>query len=112
MTVLFLETNSTCNKKGECLGDGLLTIKFPKDYKDCQNICQNTTNCVWFTYYEDGSSCDLFEECKEFSTNCSKCMSGEVSCPIDDPIDDYQCNLTGMCKVGLLIMLNANMYGG
>ena len=29
-------------------------------------------------------------------------MSGEVSCPIDDPIDDYQCNLTGMCKVGLL----------
>ena len=36
-------------------------------------------------------------------------MSGEVSCPIDEPIDDYQCNLTGMCKVGLLIMLNANM---
>ena len=101
MTLLFLETNSTCNKKGECLGNGLLTIKFPKDYRNCQKKCQNTTNCVWFTYYEDGH-CDLFEECKEFSTNCSKCMSGEVSCPIDDPIDDYQCNLTGMCKVGLL----------
>ena len=34
-------------------------------------------------------------------------MSGEVSCPIDDPIDEYQCNLTGMCKVGLTNMLNA-----
>ena len=69
-------------------------------------MCQNTTNCAWFTFYEDGY-CDLFEECTEFSTNCSKCMSGQVSCPIDNPIDDYQCNLTGMCKVGLILYVKS-----
>ena len=90
--------NPTCNKKGECLGGGLIVLKF-EDYKDCLNDCKNTTNCAWFTYHEEGNFCFLFDGCKSFSTNCSKCFSGEVSCPSSD----YQCNLAGMCQVGLLI---------
>ena len=97
MIILSLETNSTCNKEGECLGGSLITIKYEQDYKSCLKDCKNMPDCVWFTYHEEGKYCTLFDGCKVFSTACSKCVSGEVSCPSDD----YQCNLTGMCKVGL-----------
>ena len=98
LIILSLETNSTCNNEGKCHGN-LIDIKYKTDYNSCLKDCKNTTNCAWFTYHGEGKYCTLLDGCKDFSTDCSKCVSGEVSCTID-----YQCNLAGiLCKVCLLI---------
>jgi hypothetical protein len=100
---------------GECLGSTIVGLTFPQNVKECSKDCKEKQDCKYFTYHQDGTKyCNLLDGCNRFSTNCSQCLSGEVSCPDDIQIVDdsqYKCNLTGMCQVsricsGFLILFS------
>ena len=80
MCNMSLEKNHICNEIGECLGSGLVGIAFPENYEDCLKDCQTRPNCKWVTYRTELKLCKMLDGCKEFSTNCSTCISGQVEC--------------------------------
>ena len=93
---LVLPRKPVCNVPGECSGSTLVGLTFPQNVKECLKHCKDNKECLYFTYYEDGKKyCNQFDGCEIFATNCTKCVSGEVSCPyevenpeVDNPIVD------------------------
>ena len=77
-----LPRNPICNVPGECSGSTLVGLTFPQNVKECLKDCKDNKECLYFTYHEDGKKyCNQFDGCEIFATNCTKCWSGEVSCP-------------------------------
>ncbi len=51
------------------------------DAQNCLEMCQQSGDCEYFTFYEEDHSCLTFVNCLTFSTNsCTNCFSGESSC--------------------------------
>ncbi len=71
-----------CFENGECTESLLLKYQHEIYSKEgCLDMCQQTSECEYFTYYEDDSSCLAFANCVTFSTDtCSDCYSGYKSC--------------------------------
>ena len=85
---LVLPRKPVCNVPGECSGSTLVGLTFPQNVKECLKHCKDNKECLYFTYYEDGKKyCNQFDGCEIFATNCTKCVSGEVSCPDDIQIE-------------------------
>ena len=85
---LVLPRNPICNVPGECSGSTLVGLTFPQNVKECLKDCKDNKECLFFTYYQDGKIfCNQFDGCEIFATNCTKCVSGEVSCPDDIQIE-------------------------
>ena len=81
---LVLPRNPICNVPGECSGSTLVGLTFPQNVKECLKDCKDNKECLYFTYFEDGKKyCNQFDGCEIFATNCTKCVSGEVSCPYE-----------------------------
>ena len=85
---LVLPRNPICNVPGECSGSTLVGLTFPQNVKECLKDCKDNKECLYFTYHEDGKKyCNQFDGCEIFATNCTKCWSGEVSCPYEVEVE-------------------------
>ncbi len=80
---------------GLCIGT---TIGFDDngDKADCNELCQETEGCEYYTYDSADSACLVYEDCLRFDESCTTCTTAENECP---PI---LCNQPGGC-VGILV---------
>ena len=85
-----------CDIRGECIDSDLLQITSTENSIECLKICQENTDCNWYTYRKSQKYCVLYNTCTEISDDyCSNCVSGESICPY------YECNLSGLCLVSI-----------
>ncbi len=65
--------------QGNCVGIDFLTEKIPTA-QDCLQLCNSTSGCRWFTFYQSVSECILFRNCPTIDESCEDCVSGERQC--------------------------------
>ena len=89
-------TPPVCYENGECLNSNLIDVTYVNTTVQCLEDCKNTEGCQWFTYkfppYRQ-PFCEHFESCNVWSTDCTNCTVGHVTCP------EQECNILGRCKV-------------
>ena len=91
--LLFHHSLAVCNIHGECTESLLLYSTQTYDYSECLGVCQNTTNCAWFSFHTNTLACTAFANCVELDQKCEFCVSGEVNCPDLEPA----CGVPGLC---------------
>ncbi len=64
---------------GNCVGIDFLTEKIPTA-QDCLWLCNSTSGCRWFTFYQSVYECILFRNCPTIDESCEDCVSGERRC--------------------------------
>ena len=84
----------SCFVPGECTESNLISAQPTDDANGCLKLCQNTTECTWFTYITYAGLCETLKNCGLLSvSNCADCVSGEVTCTVPE------CNVNGLCQV-------------
>ena len=73
-------SNLECDIRGRCTGV-LVNVESAQTWQNCQNICQSTKECQWFTHDSSTNVCFNFRDCVAVNENCVTCTSGEVNCP-------------------------------
>ena len=68
-----------CDAPGECNGGYLHSEARESEYH-CIAMCHDIGGCLYYTYYADTSTCIAYSSCAGYSTGCSNCVSGEVTC--------------------------------
>ena len=97
-TTIIPDPDPICYEDGECLNSNLIDVTYPNTTAKCLEDCKNTARCQWVTYkiHRYASSptfCQLFENCGDFSDQCTNCTSSQVTCAVQ------QCNIIGRCEV-------------
>ena len=71
-----------CHEPGMCHG----TIIEANTYRnDCLDQCQDTPECLWFTYFPKDKACILFaDDCSDSLFSCSDCFSGQRQCSSEE----------------------------
>jgi hypothetical protein len=83
-----------CFIPGECTNSLLVGATYPETSKECLEDCKNLEQCHWFTFKSNGPQCELFKTCTDISVEtCDDCLSGEVSCVVNE------CGIQGLCLV-------------
>ena len=72
-------TELQCDKMGRCLG-ALAGVHKVESPVDCIKKCQETPNCLWYTYDGEMSLCTLTNDCLMLDKNCRGCMVSEKQC--------------------------------
>ena len=70
----------TCYEEGQCQGT-LLNAQVKHTYNECLDFCQNTSECQWFTFFDDTENCILQLDCPFIDKSCQFCHVGQTSCP-------------------------------
>ncbi len=64
---------------GECRGNFIGTVADDGDPYECLALCQETSDCNWFTSLQD-EYCNLYRTCEAVDPNiCPTCISGECN---------------------------------
>ena len=51
------------------------------DALECQELCQETADCEWFTFHATDNVCLLTEDCQWLDTTCEgTCVHGPRKC--------------------------------
>ncbi len=74
-----------CWINGKCLGSVYYSGK-TQNKNDCLALCKSYSECSWFTFYEEDSNCVLYLDCPSIDETCTRCVSGEHSCVMDDKL--------------------------
>ncbi len=78
---------------GECQQGYQLSSLGAASYAECQTDCQQTTDCNYFTFYEQNSFCKLLYNCTNVDESlCSDCYTGQPDC------SDTICSQPGECQ--------------
>ncbi len=56
---------------------------------DCLGLCQETDNCLWFTYDSEDGDCMLFQDCQQLDTTCETCVSGQRECSAKGMLGEF-----------------------
>ena len=86
-----------CTIPGECQEGYQLNSLGAATYSECQINCQQTSDCNFFTFYEENSFCKLLFNCSAVDDAlCSNCYTGEPGCEL--------CGQEGECQVKNLVL--------
>ena len=67
-----------CWVVGQCKEESIAE-KNGTSVEECLEFCQSESDCEWFTFNSDDSSCSLFKKCGDL-VGCDTCLSGESKC--------------------------------
>ncbi len=82
-----------CHVQGRCEEGYILNNTLADTYYDCQDACNSTDNCNFFTHEQTGDLCQLLSNCSQvISSLCSTCYTGEKDCP------KVICSQVGLCQ--------------
>ncbi len=65
--------------QGNCQGI-LIDDVIAENGNNCLEVCQETDNCLWFSYNSLDTACYLLEDCQQLDTSCDTCISGQSVC--------------------------------
>jgi len=68
-----------CHGEGECLGHVIDELILQAE-QPCQEMCQLSEDCQWFTYFADLKICLLMTDCPRLNTECANCFSSQKEC--------------------------------
>lgn len=86
-----------CHVQGQCESGVQIGETTSESYEDCQDICQETQFCNFFTYFEPNSFCKLLYNCSGIETStCSECYTGQRDCSV------AICSEPGSCLGGFV----------
>ena len=81
LEVVSLNKGIGCFTAGECLNSTSVGVSDESTPDQCLAACKDTDSCLFFTHYEESSLCLLLSNCAVLSaTDCTDCLSGEVTC--------------------------------
>ncbi len=83
-----------CFVEGECFQSLYIDEEATEDEFECLEFCQETDDCLYFTYFANSRACVALANCDVFDQNCDDCISGERSC---EAPPDLVCNEPGQC---------------
>ncbi len=75
----FIFLDLQCWVQGSCQGILIDNIAAEND-NNCLEVCQETDNCLWFTYNRLDGACLLLEDCQQLDMSCDTCVSGQSVC--------------------------------
>ena len=80
-----------CFKQGLCEHTDLIGFGRGRLPNDCLELCQETADCISFTYFTDNGDCLMFEAgCDLIEDACPECVSGDRDC-----LPQVNCSLQG-----------------
>ncbi len=50
------------------------------DANSCKDVCEEVTDCSWFTFNSVDGACLLLEDCQHLDAECETCLSGRSYC--------------------------------
>ena len=78
---------SQCWIKGSCTGKPFSNATQVTKKSQCLFQCQDTSNCQWFTYIDDGKSpngiCQFYNDCDTLDKDVEFSLSGQRTCNND-----------------------------
>jgi len=68
-----------CGAAGLCSGHIEAQAVVSGDYA-CEQLCEETPTCAWFTHLEEQQYCLVFADCTSLITDCTNCFTSMRSC--------------------------------
>ena len=87
-TNLWISGSSSCTMpqcwiRGKCLGT-VYHSEMTENGNACLALCKSNAGCAWFTFFGEFSECVLYQDCQSFDESCSRCVSGERNCLMEE----------------------------
>ena len=76
------ERDIICGDPGSCVGNMVL-FTTTDDEEECLDLCQETTDCNYYTFKKLTSYCTLTSNCTVDTSSCATCVYGEKGCGLE-----------------------------
>ena len=93
------KTGTNCFIVGECKESFNFEVRQVSDKLRCLDVCRESQECSWFTFYARTGSCALFKDCHDLDDeSCPECSTGHDNCQSDNPVCFVQAQCEGIRK--------------